>query len=134
MRNYSRLSILLACLALSSCWWESRFTEVSDPFYLGYIEDPDKVALFRCIDGGCAGDELPGPKLIAAGADARYVVLAQQPIEGAGNETFYYYFKRIPQEKSGWGSNPEEIVGPMGRAEFDAATQRLSLPPLTIKP
>ncbi len=134
MPAYHRLLWLIAGLAVSGCGWDSRFTEVSDPFYLGYLEDPDQIQLFRCVDEGCAGEDFPGPKVISAGADARYVVFAQQPVEGAGNEVFYYYFKRIPQEKGGWGANPEQIVGPMSAAEFDAATQRLGLPLLTIKP
>ena len=125
--------IALALLA-GSCG--RRVVEVDHPFYLMSIEDPREVALFRCPDRpgtGCAIDGLPGPRVVAAGADDRFVVVAQRPIEDAG-PTRYYYFARVPREASGWGPNPERIVGPLDEAAFAAATARLRLPALNVEP
>jgi hypothetical protein len=129
-------SIILASVALATaCEW--RPVEVSRPFYLMYIKDPREVALFRCPDGpdrGCAIDGLPGPRVIAAGADARFVVVAQLPEDGASGPVRYYYFARVPQESRGWGLNPEKVVGPLDEVAFAQAKTALHLPDLTVKP
>jgi hypothetical protein len=136
------------CLAslLSAC--EARWRPLGGPFYIGYTEDPRDTAIFRCPDGpdgGCAIDGLPGPRVVAAGADDRYVVAMQHP--GWGDQadlsrTQYFYFARSPQEGPGYGSGvdpspanpsgiPEHIVGPMTREAFEADKTRLRLPEFT---
>jgi hypothetical protein len=127
---------LVPVLALLACACD-RAVEVDHPFYLMFIEDSRDVALFRCPERpgqGCAIDGLPGPRVVAAGADERFVVVAQQPVAEAGGETRYYYFARVPQESRGWGNNPERIVGPLDEATFDAAKVRLRLPDFTVRP
>ncbi|HEY0413269.1 MAG TPA: hypothetical protein VGD66_09010 [Allosphingosinicella sp.] len=121
-----RGSFILFALLAAGCG--RRFVEVDHPFYLGYFEDPDEVALFRCPRGpdeGCAVDGLPGPRVVAAGADRRFVVV--HATQG------YYYFARVPQETRGWGSNPERIVGPLGDADFERAKKALRLPDFTVR-
>ncbi|MBA4046013.1 MAG: hypothetical protein C0471_16570 [Erythrobacter sp.] len=66
--------------------------EVSDPFYHWHLEDPQATALFRCIDVrelACAIDGLTHPAVLAAGANARFIVLRKR--DG------HFYFRRIPQ-------------------------------------
>jgi len=112
-----------------------RPIEVDFPFYLTSIEDPREVALFRCPSGpkrGCAIDGLPGPRIIAAGANKRFVAVAQIP--SSGGEARYYYFARVPEEASGWGNNPEKVVGPLSGEAFCRARATLPLPELTVRP
>jgi hypothetical protein len=109
---------------LSACG--SRPFEVDAPFYLWHLED-EEAALFRCPHGpdrGCAIDGLPGPTVLAAGADKRFVVVR--------STNGYFYFARVPSEKSGWGNSPEKIIGPLTENEFVATNAKLSLPPLTV--
>jgi hypothetical protein len=122
-----RSALIALALACAACGRGP--IEVDHPFYLHHFEDPDQVALVRCPDGpdgGCALDGLPGPIIVAAGADERFV--AVQSNRG------YYYFARVPQEVRGWGSNPERIVGPLDDEEYAAAKARLGLPDLTVRP
>lgn len=102
--------------------------EVDHPFYLWSLEG-EPPALFRCAEGpgrGCAIDGLPGPEVMAAGANRRYVTV--ETTRG------YYYFARVPNETRGWGRNPERIVGPLDQSAFAEATARLALPPPTVRP
>jgi hypothetical protein len=128
----TRLAIPLALLS-AAC---QRPVEVDDPFYLKFVGDSGEVALFRCPDGpdgGCAVDGLPGPEVIAAGANERYVVVQQMPTSDAST-TRYYYFARVPQERRGYGNNPERIIGPLDEAEFQAAKAAFRLPEFTVRP
>lgn len=128
------LLLSLCTLAITAC--DRRYNEVDHPFYLMFIEDPREVALFRCPSEpgiGCAIDGLPGPYVVAAGADRRFVVVAQRSDPDAGGPTRYYYFARVPQETRGWGNNPERIIGPLDDQEFAAAKARLHLPDFTVK-
>lgn len=131
MRCMLRLLPVLVAPFVVSC--DRNPVEVSHPFYLTYPENPADMALFRCPEGpknGCAQDGLPGPKVIAAGADRRFVTVA---VERDGG-TAYYYFARIPQETRGWGLNPEKIKGPLTEEEFKSAKSLLALPDLNIRP
>ena len=95
--------------------------------------DRAELALFRCPDRarlGCAIDGLPGPEIVAAGADRRYVVVEQR----SGSVTRFFYFARVKEEKHGWGRNPEQIKGPLTPEEFRLAAARLRLPELSIRP
>jgi hypothetical protein len=130
------MRLLVPALALLFAGCSQRgAVEVDHPFYLMTIEDPAQFALFRCPEGpdrGCAIDGLPGPLVTAAGADPRFIVVEQQPLAAADGPRLYYYFARVPQETSGWGLNPERIVGPLDEAAFAAASAQLNLPPLTV--
>ena len=124
-----------ALLALAGCG--RRVVEVDHPFYLMYIEDPAEVALFRCPEEpgtGCAIDGLPGPRVVEAGADEWFIVVAQKPLANPYAPTAYYYFRRVPEETKGWGRNPERIVGPLDAAAFAAAKARIGLPDFTARP
>jgi hypothetical protein len=121
-----RLPILALLLAATAC---DRKVEVDHPFYLWSIESPDETALFRCPRGpdeGCAIDGLPGPRVFAAGADPKHVVVAST--QG------YFYFARVSNETGGWGANPEKIVGPLTEEEFESAKAKLGLPDFTVRP
>ena len=105
-----------------------------------WIDISEDMALYRCPGGpdggvGCAVDGLPGSTVFAAGADSRYIVVARHPRDNNlthKDVTQYFYFARVPQESKGWGQNPEKIIGPLSKTEFDAATTSLKLPPLSI--
>jgi hypothetical protein len=138
-----RFAVCLAVvgLGLGGAGCIERNAEVSHPFYLTFPEDAQDVALWRCTEGpreGCTRDEqMPGPAIFLAGANARYVAMARYPRDEERHvtdlsRTEYYYFARVPEETYGWGLNPETVVGPLSRAEFEAAKARLGLPDLTV--
>jgi hypothetical protein len=137
MRVRRRLHLALAAsLLLAGCGPDSR--EVSQPFYVTYIENPSDSALFRCPKGpdyGCAIDGLPGPYVFAGGADRRYVVVARHPKTGGAidwDRTEYFYFARVPQETDGWGNNPEKIIGPLTELDFQQAKATHGLPDFSV--
>ena len=118
-------SLIAITLACGGCQRYPK--EVAGPFYLDYGED-QPVALFRCPKGpanGCANDGLP-ETVIAAGGSRDFIVVQ--------NTAGYYYFKRLPEERYGWGDNPEKIIGPLSSEEFSTAKRRLGLPELTVRP
>jgi hypothetical protein len=55
------------------------------------------------------------------------VVVAERD-ESDSRLLHYFYFARVPQERHGWGLNPERVVGPLTKAEFDRARAALGLP------
>ena len=129
--------LLLAVCSIGLVACERRYKEVDHPFYLMFLDDPREVALFRCPDEpgiGCAIDGLPGKYVVGAGADKRFVVVAQRLGPDASGPNHYYYFARVPQETRGWGNNPERIIGPLNEQEFAAAKAKLELPDFTVRP
>jgi hypothetical protein len=72
-----------------------------------------------------------GPGIVKAGGNARYVVVAQED-KSDSRLLRYFYFARVPQERYGWGLNPERVVGPLTKAEFDRAREVLGLPTYNI--
>jgi hypothetical protein len=123
----------LGVLLLGGCGLVPTAVHVAGPFYLDTIKGPD-VYLFRCPDGpeyGCEGTGLPEPSIVKAGGNEKYVVVAQADRPDSG-PLRYFYFARVPQERSGWGGNPEKVVGPLTKAEFDRARERLGLPAANI--
>ena len=129
--------LLLIGLGLATAACGQRAVEVDHPFYLMFIEDPREVALFRCPGQpgvGCAIDGLPGPYVEAAGANERFIVVAQRAGADRVGPTRYYYFARVPEETGGWGNNPERIVGPLDEQQFEASKARLGLPEFTVRP
>jgi hypothetical protein len=127
-------TIILGAALLGAC---SRApAHVVGPFYLDTLPDTSDVYLFRCPDGpgnGCAVDGLPGPGIVRAGGNSKYVV-ATQADRSDPRALHYFYFARVPQETRGWGHNPEKIVGPLTKPEFDLARQSLGLPADDIEP
>ena len=129
--------LFIGGIALAAAACDRGVVEVDHPFYLMSIEDPREVALFRCPGEpgvGCAIDGLPAPRIVAAGADQRHVVVAQQRASDASGRTSYYYFARVPEESRGWGNNPERIIGPLDEEEFALAKANLRLPDLSVRP
>jgi hypothetical protein len=63
----------------------------------------------------------------------RYVVVAQAD-RSDPRVLHYFYFARVPQETFGWGNNPEKVVGPLSKPEFDHARESLGLPADDIRP
>ena len=123
----SRLFVLGVALLCEACGNGS--IEVEHPYYLHYMDGLHEVALIRCPDierSGCAFGILPDITVRAAGVDDRYVV--------AQTDRGYYYFARSSQELLGADANREHVIGPMNDSEFVAATGRLKLPQLTIRP
>lgn len=139
MSLYGRLALtLIAATLMSGC--QQKRVEVSDPFYLDYIENPRAIELRRCGNGCSAVEGLPsanidgtGPYVVAAGANKRFIAIEQKAIGRDDEASSYYYFARIPDEAIGWGKNPEKIIGPLDEVQFAIAKKRLGLPDLTIK-
>lgn len=117
----------VVAMALLSGACSPPASEVSHPFYVMRMPDSQERALYRCPDGprkGCAVDGLPGPDVFAANGDRRHIVVARR----RGEVVEYLYFERIPEELQGWGRNPEQVIGPLNRREFEADAARLGLP------
>jgi hypothetical protein len=129
---------LLVLLLLAGCGNDT--VHVAGPFYLMWIDISEETALYRCPDGpdgrlGCAVDGLPNSTVFAAGADSRYVVAARHPRNNNVTDksvTQYFYFARTKAERSGWGPDPEKIIGPLTQPEFEAASTAYHLPSLSI--
>ena len=124
-------AVALATVILVGC--SPRAREVIHPFYVTNLADSDERALFRCPDGpngGCAIDGLPGPDVFAAGGDATHIVVARRH----GSQDEYFYFRRVAEETRGWGNNPEQVVGPLPKSQFEADAKRLGLPALVRLP
>lgn len=117
----TKILSLMAVVAFSAGCERSPL-KVAGPYYLNTMPDSSAVALWRCPNGpnqGCAVDGLP-TEVIAAGSNKDFIT-----VHGAKG---YYYFHRINNETSGWGTRPEKIVGPVSKNEFDAAKRKLRLP------
>jgi hypothetical protein len=120
---------------------QERRTEVSDPFYLDYIENPQAINLRVCGDHGCAGiDGLPGesgygngPHVVAAGANRKFIAVEQKPIGNDDGPSTYYYFARNFDAKMGGAAHPK-IIGPFNERQFLVRKIQLGLPELNIKP
>lgn len=122
-----RVPVLAALVMLAGC--SDGMEQVAGPFYIGRFEVHGDPWLFRCPaepPSGCANDTLPDGKVLRAGGDDRYITFLLP--EG------YYYFRRLPQERRGWGNNPEVIVGPLSEDQFAEASRELRLPALDVEP
>lgn len=135
------ISAGVVALAAVFLWWTGSVNSyhVAGPFYLQppTAWDRDNMTLYRCTDAPeCGRDpELPDATIFAAGADSRYVVAARHPRthNPAGDVTDksitqYFYFARIKNERY----DSEKVVGPLTKAEFEAASAEYHLPPLSI--
>ena len=119
-------ALIPMALAIAGC--EQAPRQVAGPFYLDTRPESHEVALYRCPRGpseGCAIDELPVLNVIAAGGNERFIAI----------ETYqgFCYFRRVDQERSGWGRNPEMVVGPVSEAAFLDAKRKLGLPDLNVR-
>ena len=127
------MGLLIGCRA--------RRVEVSDPFYLDYIENPQAVDLRVCGDHGCAGiDGLPGeigygngPHVVAAGANPAFIAVEQKQIGNDHGPSTYYYFARRFDPKIGGAAHPK-IIGPLNEEQFLTRKVQLGLPDLSVKP
>lgn len=140
MKLYDRLLLGLV-LAGSLIGCQERRVEVSDPFYLDYIEKPESVDLRVCGDHGCADIEgLPsagvdgvGPHVVAAGANRAFIAVKQKQIGDRVGAATYYYFPRQFDPLARGAPHPR-IVDPLSEQQFLARKVRLGLPELAIKP
>ena len=140
MECFGRLMLPLLFVGLLIGCRERR-VEVSDPFYLDYIEDPQAVGLRVCGGHGCAGvDGLPGasvygngPHVVAAGANQAFIAVEQKQIGNDQGPSTYYYFARRFDPKTGGAAHPT-VVGPLDEQQFLRRKAQLGLPDLTIKP
>jgi hypothetical protein len=139
MESSGRLILLLLIGLLMGC--RERRVEVSNPFYLDYIENPQAVNLRMCGDHGCGGIEgLPGesgygngPHVVAAGANREFIAVEQKQIGNDQGPSTYYYFARRFDPKKGGAAHPN-IVGPLDEQQFLSNKSRIGLPDLTIRP
>jgi len=118
-----RRALLLLAALVAGC--DGPMQEISDPFYVGSVEAGGEPWLFRCIDGAgqsCANDSLPDGRVLRAGGNSQFIAFEM--------ERGFYYFRRVGEERRGWGNNPEVIVGPLDEARFAAITRAIGLPEL----
>jgi hypothetical protein len=104
--------------------------QLSGSYWIVAVDSPESVIVCRKLVGSdCVGDELPGPRVFAAGANGRYVTIARHPAaEGAPPDmsvTEYFYVIRHRDDEP---LHDGDVVGPLNKAEFDAAKDRLELP------
>lgn len=126
--------IAIAVLLLAACGPTDR--QLVGRYRIQYVDTFDDMSMRWCNDdGGCAGDGLPGPQLIAAGYDEKYVVATVHPYDGHDkpdtNITEFYYVIRAFETNNGQGLPYKGIRGPLTESEFWAAKTRLHLPEFT---
>lgn len=119
----------LFALLLGACGGFVHDETLAGPWRLVAVDRQEDMMLCRSIEGGgCAGDGLPGPRIIAAGADERHVVVIRRaPSSDArtgGSADEYYYLIRTSDEATRGGS----LHGPFDVAQFAAEKARLGLP------
>jgi hypothetical protein len=121
--------VVLAC-GLTGC--DVVHDEHLDGTYrLVAIDTIESMSVCRRLkDAWCVGDEMPGPTVFAAGASARYVVIARHPNEQGRADfdrsvTEYYNVVRPPESAY---LKDTDVVGPMDGQAFAAARARLGLP------
>ncbi|MGC6331781.1 hypothetical protein ACNI3R_20100 [Rhizorhabdus sp. FW153] len=141
MKSSGRPILLLLLLIGLLLGCRERRVEVSDPFYLDYIENPQAVNLRVCGDHGCGGIEgLPGESgygngshTVAAGANQEFIAVEQKQIGNDHGPSTYYYFARRFDPKTGGAAHPN-IIGPLDEQQFWASKAQIGLPDLTIRP
>jgi hypothetical protein len=105
------------------------------PYRLVAIKTSEDMGLCRSVGTkrDCVGDNLPGPTVFQAGADANYIVVARHPREWPkpANRSIaeFYYVIRSANEAD--PVTPLTVVGPMDKLQYDRESQRLGLPDFT---
>jgi hypothetical protein len=141
--------LLISGLALAACLGCIPFAgsvydeQLDGPFRLIAIDSMEDMAIFWTIpEGGFVGDGLPGPTVLAAGHDARFLVAAVHPEyckpfdEGCKRHgsnphvTEYWYVIRQPDERERLPY--AGIKGPFSQAAFAAEKRRLGLPEFSV--
>jgi hypothetical protein len=129
-------ALIVTLLALVACSPFSGFVQddtLDGPYRLVAVDTDEDMALCRSPPGvsDCMGDGFPGPTVFAAGANARYIVIARHPREWPSppdrSVTQYYYLVRTPDEATK-GLPSGNVRGPFTQAQFTEQQQRLALP------
>jgi hypothetical protein len=127
---------VLVLLSLVACSPFSGFVHdetLERPYRLVAVDADEDMGLCRSPEGvtDCFGDGLPGPTVFAAGADARYVVIARHPREWPAppdrSVSEFYYLIRTPDEAAR-GLPQQNVRGPFTEAQFGEHKRRLRLP------
>lgn len=126
------LIALCAAGLLVGCGGFVHDEQLDEDYSLVAVDDLDDMMVCRRLDrGSCSGDSLPGPTVFAAGSNDRHIVIARNPNRGTGPDkrvTEYFY---VTKRAKGVPLQAGDSVGPMSQPEFEAATRRLGLPPLS---
>ncbi|MEQ1509578.1 MAG: hypothetical protein ABL909_04150 [Sphingopyxis sp.] len=132
--------MLTACTPFSGLVYDEA---LDGPYRLTAIDGMEDLAIYWEIPGGGAvGDGLPGPGVIRAGVNDRYLVAtARAPACAAGDDACltrransgaldYWYVVRSADEEQRLPYNG--IKGPLTGTEFAEAKTRLGLPEFTL--
>lgn len=119
-----RRLIPIFALLLGACGGFVHDETLAGPWRLVAVDRQEDMILCRSIEGGsCAGDGLPGPRIIAAGADERHVVVIRRAPSGRSADE-YYFLIRASDEATRGGT----LHGPFDASQFAVEKARLGLP------
>ena len=135
MKPTLAFTIAVCTSLLSACFGGFIYDRPLDgPYRLVAVAGMEDMRVCRSLSGGdCLGDGLPAPTVVAAGIDARYLVIANRaspwPHNGPEAErvplTFYYVGRAADEADTSVQLHP---AGPFTRNEFEAEKIRLNLP------
>lgn len=127
-------AIIVVSLFLTSCFWGFVYDRtLTGRYRLVGVDTSQDISLCWSLDNGsCVGDGLPGPTVVRAGFNDKYVVAAVDPTGPVGPPdaaTKYYYIIRAFEDQRRDGGLPYKgIRGPLNKAEYAAEKIRLGLP------
>jgi hypothetical protein len=123
------LACFLVSAALAGCGGYSRQQHLDGSYWLIAVDGAENMTLIRRFGENWVGDKLPGPTVFAAGSNQRYVTIARHPMAlGSAPDrrvTEYYYVIRGGDDEP---LHDGDVVGPLTKAQFDVAKDRLQLP------
>jgi hypothetical protein len=135
--------MVASALGLGGCWQSFVHDETLDgPYRLVAVDVMDDMVLCWSAPDDhevCSEDGLPGGKVVAAGANKRFVVAARRPNLAPfgepprfGSNIEYYYVIRTADEAVR-PPEPKQIIGPLTGNQFAGAKRSLGLPDFSRK-
>jgi hypothetical protein len=128
---FGRAVLLFASFALSACSKHSLDTEwQSGDYGLFWVDAPVERCLIYESEKGTI--YIVDSAVFSAGANDRYIVLAQHPRDGFGYDasvTNFYVVEKL--RRLTWEDRTNGVLGPLTSAGFSNLATNLSLPALT---
>jgi hypothetical protein len=115
---------LLILVTLSSCIFDSGELWRNNPYLVHWIDTGDSVTLAYDLGGGGSIGRVEA-KVVAVGANEKYVVVKQNPNANRAI-TNYFYIDRAKDGK--YAEIKDAVSGPFSELEFEKKRTELALP------
>ncbi|GEO09510.1 DUF3997 domain-containing protein [Segetibacter aerophilus] len=106
--------LILCCLLLTSCFFDSRFETIKGEYQIGWIDVSESRAIYN-------QERLITPYVFAVGHNSRFIIAKQHPStdfpKNSIDKSITNYFA-IDMSKNPYPGQ-DGIYGPMPKAEFD---------------